>query len=337
MDLNYFEIEIDGRIHPVAKHEFSPYEKSLGKSGYGITIWDSTIEAAERVVSKYGIKHLKISTSNLDFIKEPEFQDLKGISINGEIKDLSPLEQMEKLEYLELFNERKGRIDFMNLQTLKLLHCDFSNKYKNINSLKNLEYIYLIKYPESDLKKFSSFHKLRKLDLLFSNCESLIGIESLNNLEKITLDGCKKLTSLKGLKENKSLTELIVVDCKNLNDFSSAKNLNNKCLVLVDGNRLENLSHSMYDNIESLITELNTIGTEKEIIDAIKKELENLKENKTELNWKDELKKCIVNLNKLNRGIYTEEREEIISTIEYLLIDFDSDEIEEIIDEHRNW
>ncbi len=339
MDLDYFEIEIDGRIHPVAKHELSPYEKSLGKSGYGITVWDSTIEAAKLVVSKYDIQYLKISTSDLNFIKEPVFENINGVRINGEIKDLTPLEHLKRLEYLELFNERKGEVDLKNFQTLKLFSCAFSNNYKNINSLKNLEFLHLVKYPKTDFEELSGFHKLKELDLFSSKCESLRGLESLKNLEKITIHNCKKLTSLIGLKNNKSLTELIIIGCKNLSDFSSVENLSMKCVVLVDGNRIKdgNLLISTENKIENLITSLNTISTEKRIIKEVKTELENLKANITELNWKDELKKCICNLNKLNEYIYTEEREEIISTIEYLLIDFDSDEIEEIIDGNRTW
>ena len=130
MELDFFEIIIDGRTHPVPKQEFTPYEKSLGKSGFKITVWDSNIEAVKKVIATYQIQHLQISTSDLEFLKEPVFKNLKGISINGAFENLRPIERLTRLEYLELLNERKGKIDFNYLKNLKLLHCNYSKVYK---------------------------------------------------------------------------------------------------------------------------------------------------------------------------------------------------------------
>jgi hypothetical protein len=336
MELNYFEIEIDGRFHPVPKQEFSPYENSLGKFGYRITVWDSNIEAVKQVVSKYGVQHINASTSDLNFLKEPIFKDILGLNIIGEIRDLSPIEKLEKLEFLELLNDRKGRVDFSNLQHLKLLHCDYSNNYKNLDRLEKLDNLYLIRYPESSLKKFSNFHHLQELHLLFSNCESLNGIYSLQNLQKITLDECRKLTSIKGIEKNSTINQLIIINCKNLKDFSPAKDLSKNCLVLVDGKNIEEFEQSSKDVIENLILLLQEIGTEEPQLNKIKHELENLRNNSNLSNWRNELKKCIENLNRYD-DIYTEEREILISTIGYILVDFDADEVEQIIDANRSW
>lgn len=339
MELDYFEIEINGRIHPVAKHEFSQYDKSVGKTGFSISIWDSNIEAAKQVIIEHEVKHIKVSTSNLEFLKNQEFLNINGLEVHGEIKDIRPIENLSELKFLTILNERKGKLDFSKLGTLELLHCDYSNNYKNLSSLVNLRDLYLRKYSRSDLQELRTLNKLKELHLLFAKCKTLEGIESMSKLEKLTLDECKYLVSLDGLETINSLIKLLVVDCKSLNDYSIANRIGNNCIALVDGMKIREIVSSDKDALDKLIDKFNELGTSPKLIESIHREILKLKEINGE-NWKEILTICIKSLNELSvkhEGIYTEEREEIISTIEHLLIDFDDDEIEKIIDENRIW
>lgn len=91
--------------------------------------------------------------------------------------------------------------------------------------------------------------------------------------------------------------------------------------------------------MDKLIAKFNELSTSPRLIDSIHSEILKLKET-NEGNWKERLTTCIKTLNKLSvehDGIYTEEREEIISIIDHLLINYDDNEIENIIDENRIW
>lgn len=339
MENDYFEIELNGRVHPVAKHEFSQYDKSLGKTGFSISIWDSNIDAAKQVILKHEVKHIKVSTTDLEFLKNPEFLGIIGIEVHGEIQDIKPIENLSELKFLTLLNERKGKLDFSKLVTLELLHCDYSSNYKNLSSLVNLRDLYLRKYSRSDLQELRTFNKLKQLHLLFAKSEVLKGIESMTELEKVTLDECKYLISLNGLESINSLNKLLVVDCRSLKDYSLANRIRNNCIALIDGVDIRELVSSDKDDLDKLIDKFNELDTNPKLIDLVHSELLKLKET-NEGNWKEKLIICIIGLNKLSvkhDGIYTEEREEIISTLEHLLIDYDEDEIEKIIDENRIW
>ncbi len=339
MELDYFEIEIDGRIHPVPKHKLGTYEKSLGKTGFSITVWDSNIEAVKQVVSQHDIQHLKVSTSDLEFLKDSEFHNVIGIELSGEIKDIQPLEKLNNLTFLTLLNNRKGKINFENIPSLELLHCDFSERYENLESLANLKNLYLRKYTSPNFIEISNLTKLEELHLLFSKSETLKGIEQLNKLQKITLEECKNLVSLNGVEKISTLRKLIITDCRNIKDFSFASKLNSQCVALVDGKNIDELQDLEIDHIEILVANLKELETSEQLIFAIKEHLFQLENCKAQ-NWKEKLVFCITSLNELSlkfNEIYTEEREEIISTIEYVLKDFDSEIIEKIVDEHRIW
>ncbi len=340
IDLEYFEVEINGRIHPIPKHEFSPCEKQLGKEGYMITIWDSNIEAAKQVIVENGIKHISIATSDLNFLLQPEFKDIEGIYINCHIKDLAPLENIKEIKFLDLRCDKKGKIDFKCFPNLKYLNCEYSKRYKNLTSLHKLESLSLDGYTETDLEEFGNFRNLTELYLIFANCQSLKGLHLLTKLQKLTLDECKKLVTLNGLGKDNAIFELKISDCRNLKDFSSLDKLNPNCDVFLNGKIYISGQDSEADQIALLVNNLHEIGCEKQIILEIQIVLETLKKNIEYNDWKKELKICVVNLNKIADkydAIYTEEREEIISTIQYILVDYSSIEVEKNLDKFRNW
>ena len=340
MDLEYFEVEINGRIHPIPKHEFSTSEKYLGKEGYRITIWDSNIDAAKHVIIQHGIKHITAATSDLNFLLQPEFQDLEGVNIFGQINNLAPLEKINTIKYLDLRCERKGKIDFSSFPNLKYLNCEYSKRYKNLCSLNKLESLSLIGYSGATLEEFRHLQSLNELNLIFANCESLIGLHLLSNLQKLTLDECKKLVTLNGIGEENTLCELLISDCRNLKDFSSLDKLNRNCNIILNGKNYNSSQEAETEHIAFLVNNLYKIGCEEQLILEVQFLLETLKNNIENNDWKKELKICIGNLNKISvkyDAIYTEEREEIISTIQYILVDYSSTEVERILDKYRSW
>ena len=341
IDLEYFEVEINGRIHPVPKYEFSPYEKSLGKEGYRIMIWDSNIDAAKQVIIEQGIKHIKASTSDLNFLYDPIFNELEGVYIFGQMNDLLPLERINSLKYLDLRCDKKGKIDFKAFPNLRHLNCEYSKKYKNLASLSKLESLMLTGYSGATLEEFVNFHELTELHLNFANCESLSGLHSLPKLQKLTLDECKKLVTLNGIGDNKSLSELVISGCRNLKDFSAIDKLNPNCEVILNAKNFNSSQVTTEESIEELVNALQEIGCEEQLISEIKIVIEALKNNVNDNDdWKAVLKICILKLNKISDqydAIYTEEREEIISAIQHILVDYSTTEVEKLIDKYRNW
>ena len=65
MDLEFFEVEINGRKHPVPKKEIQPIEGYLNESTFHIQIWDSTIEASKWLIEKEDIKSISVSKIKL--------------------------------------------------------------------------------------------------------------------------------------------------------------------------------------------------------------------------------------------------------------------------------
>lgn len=330
---DYYDIEINGRFHPVPKHGIE------GEPGFSITIWDSNVEAARLVIAKYQVKHIHISASNLDFLSKPEFATIEGIQLSGAIEDIGHLEQLEHLKSLSLSNNRKGKLDFQNLINLEYLYCDYSNNYRNLDALVNLKTLHLIRYPEIDLQEFTALSKLEILHIQSAKCKTLKGIEALQMLQKITLDECKKLGSLSGVEQIRSIEKLEIIDCRNLNDHSSLGQLSEDYIVLIDGQTVRETTVFPEDKIETLVNNLKELETDGELIELIKEQLSSLTDC-NEKNWKNKLLRCVDNLNELSLkfdGIYTEEREEIISTIEDLLVDFNDDEVAGILDGGRIW
>lgn len=342
MELDYFEVEINGRIHPVKRKEFSPSEGLKGKFGYQIWIWDSNIEAAKFLIKEHEIEFIVTSTLSIDYLKDSAFANIKEIIIHREVTNLSPLKNLKQLKYLQIFNEGQGELNFEWFPNLVEFRGFYSNKYNNLTSLKNLEYLSLTYYRKKNLEEISLFKRLKYLHLARASCQNLNGLGLLEKLEVIDLDYCKRLTSLSGLgQKNIKLKAIKITDCPNLVKASIIENLALKVSITIDGVILKNyveteegteinLGHWIIEETKensSAIQEIETI-------------LNNLKAKLTPQNWRKELIQCIKQINEIDREInliYTGEWEELVEIIQQIAIEIDPLEVDLIIDEIREW
>ena len=341
MNHEFFEVEIYGRIHPVPKKEFGSSDQAKGKKGVQISVWESNIEAVKKLIADEGIVFISTTTKHLDFLHDDIFKNIIGIYINGEISDLTPLYNLKSLNYLELYNNKKGKLDFKHFPNLIELNCHFSKQYKNIETLKQLEYLVLTNYQESGFENFQNFVKLKELNIITSKCESLEGLSDLIELRKLEIDDCKKLKSLKGIGNNNyQLKEIYIRDSRNIEDYSVINELQNLETILVDGQTYIEVDNLAFDPVEDMVTTLSYFETDEVFVEWLVTELRKFEKNVNSDNWKEKVKTLIRLINKKDakeEHIYTEEREAIIQAIEYILKNVDAEELDTLIEEHREW
>jgi hypothetical protein len=201
--------------------ELKPFEKDLEKKTDSVWFQPDNIEKSIQAVYKLGIEHIHLQTSTIDFLKDERLRNLKGISVQYLIDDLSILYNFPHLTHLGIQEDNGKVFDYGNFQNLIFLSGLIPKNYQNLDKLEHLKYTYLFNYSKKDFREFSKMKDLRKLELYSINCESLEGLSNLENLEEINLEKCPKLLSLKGLaKSNISLNKVILRNCKKLHDLS---------------------------------------------------------------------------------------------------------------------
>ena len=152
---------------------------------------------------------------------------LKSLSISCHWKDKIDLSALGQLERCFIGYD-KGAETIFNCSTLKYLYIDgFKLKdFHAIVALSELEYLTIGNSSFNQPDLFRELKQLRKLVLL--NCrklEQLQGVESLTHLEWLTIDGSKKLSSIRELKTLDALRVLQLCDNKEIDTLSPIENL----------------------------------------------------------------------------------------------------------------
>lgn len=227
------------------------------------------------IMNKYKIEVLIFSIHLTVFLKKPTVKKTTLTSLNflkslkhlrqfylqpqkdvifeqyWDIKDFTPLEYLENLEYLNIPNsDTYVDIDFSKLKNLKEVNLQFPKENKSIYQCKKLERLttrtfledfkvmkelknleYFVSYA-GDLKSFSgvgALSSLKTLDLEISmKVKELVEIESLGHLEEFVLRNAKGMISLGKLYELKKLQRLLFSDIRKLEssgDINSCKSL----------------------------------------------------------------------------------------------------------------
>lgn len=198
---------------------------------------------------------------NLDFITQ--IQDVRGIIIVDEIKDISAIQNASNLEYIQM-EKLNLALDLSCFPKLKELRCDWSKKIKNLSLSENLETLALWGYKSASnsLGELSLPMNIKNLELVKSSVVSLAGIEKnthlesvsihyFNNLEDISslsqlkrlrqlhLEKCKKISSYDSLIECQSLSTLNIEDCAAINDLSFLNKISNLEEVFFVGTKVQ--------------------------------------------------------------------------------------------------
>jgi len=154
-------------------------------------------------------------------------EKLISLSIACHWKDTLDLSRLDKLDRCFLSYDR-GAESIFECSSIRYLYID-EFKIKSFDRLENLSKLEFLAIGNSSFNNpelFGSMSALRKLVLL--NCrrlDHLAGIESLTNLEWLTIDGSRKI---KNVDELSALTSLIVLQLSNnkeLETLAAIKNL----------------------------------------------------------------------------------------------------------------
>ncbi|GEM_PF-4707205 len=199
-----------------------------------------------KFMSKNKIMNLEINSSfcnisDLNFLKD--FRFIEGLTIlSMSIDDISPLNDLRNLKYLNLQHKLKGKINFQNFANLE--ECFINWGIRGSESICDVTTLRKLTIDNLNVYDLIEFHKLNKLEYLFicyGKIVNLDGIKNLSSLKTLDLSGCSKLAYIEQLIELEDLESLRLDRCKNVNDFS----------VLGE---LENLKFLSFNNIGKIPT-----------------------------------------------------------------------------------
>ena len=275
--------------------ELKPFEKDLEKKTDSVWFQPNNIEKSIQAVDKLGIEHIHLQTKTIDFLKDKRLRNLKGISVQYLIDDLSILYDFPNLTHLGISEDNGKVFDFGNFKDLIYLSGTIPKKYKNLDKLERLKYTYLFNYRKKDFYELSNMKDLRKIKLHNVNCENLNGLSNLENLEEITLEKCPKLLSINGIdKSNISLKKIYLRNCKKLHDLSILSDFSKlEYLYLANILQLDSLSFlGKLNSLDFLFTHPSNVGVKNDDYYPLVEKLKNmvkLKQLKSWLQLKDYL------------------------------------------------
>jgi len=204
---------------------------------------------------------------------------IQSISFTSEcrIKDISPLNALENLKYLEfsIDNKIQQTLNFSNFPKLEQAHIVWQKNMINLNTCIRLENLGLYNWNEQDIQSLTTLKELKKL--YFNDTKiltSLAGIENFSKLENLSLYNCPKLQSLGDFDNfSNTLEELNIQSCRQITDYTTISKLKNlKYLVLLssapaeNASFLENLNLKGFGNIDINILDGNVENLLKEPI-----------------------------------------------------------------------
>jgi hypothetical protein len=168
-------------------------------------------------IKSQGIEHIHIQTRSIDFLKDPRLKKLKGIFLQYEVDDISPLFNYSELTHLTIGEKGIKSFDYSLFKNLIFLGGHMPKKHTHFKKLTKLEYTYLFGFKEPNFCSFANCKNLKKLEIHNLYPQSLKGLENLEKLETITLERCGKLNSLDGIgKKNTNLRHVYIRNAKNL-------------------------------------------------------------------------------------------------------------------------
>lgn len=88
------------------------------------TVWfePQNIEQCIKATEKLNIEHIHLQTHTLDFLNDKRLKNVKGIYIQFEIDDLSPLMSYHQLTHLRISEDNNKVFDFSNFPKLIFLN-----------------------------------------------------------------------------------------------------------------------------------------------------------------------------------------------------------------------
>lgn len=233
------------------------------------TVWfePQNIEQCIRATQKLNIEHIHLQTYSLDFLNDKRLKNVRGIYIQFEIDDLSPLMNYNQLTHLRITEDNNKVFDFSYFPNLIFLNGIGPKKYQNFDKLTKLKHAYMHNFRKKDFSELSNCAALKTLEIYSVSCDNLNGLSTLKQLEELKLEKCPKLISLKGInKSNTKLKLIYLSNCKKLQDASTLSKLPNITdLIISEVNELDSLKFlSSLTKIKNLDIRPLGVGVKKD-------------------------------------------------------------------------
>jgi len=150
---------------------------------------------------------------------------LRGVEIyHHDVKDITPLAQLECLEHIGLDCNFSSAPDFTAFQ--RLTHCfvRWRSQAKTLLSVPSLQHLNITGYPYQDLTPLNALAKLNVLKLASRKLSTLHGIDQLSRLTAIDLFRCTALESITQMRDaSRSLQSISIDTCKKIDDIEAVR------------------------------------------------------------------------------------------------------------------
>ncbi len=269
--------------------KLKPFEEKREKTTD--TVWFSShnIEKCIIATKKLNLENIFLQTKTIDFLNDKRLNHVKGIYIQFEIEDLTPLYRHTQLTHLGIAEDNGKEFDFIHFKNLIYIGGIGPKKYINFDKLVNLKYAYLRNYNKKDFSEFSEFKNLRRIEIYSLNCENFNGLSGLENLKEIKLEMCPRITSLSGIDEsNKNLEIVHLISSKKLVDASTLSTLPKlRDLYLYKVAELNSLDFLNSSNsIQELFIHPENVGVKRDDYYPLIKKLQNIGKIEQLKKWK---------------------------------------------------
>ena len=218
-------------------------------------------EKQKRIHSQNKGKENKLESIHKDIIK---LQRLKTLHCSGDffnnwnIQDIAPLNNLTKLEYLDLnSNQIQDIAPLNNLTNLQYLYLD-SNQIQDIaplNNLPNLQYLDLDSNQIQDITVLNNLTNLQELDLSSNPIQDITVLNNLTKLQTLDLrnNQIQDITVLNNLTKLQSLnlSSNQIQDFTVLNNLTKLQSLNLSSNQIQDFTVLNNLTNLQSLNLSS--------------------------------------------------------------------------------------
>lgn len=182
-----------------------------------------------------------------------------------ERQDITWVNSLSSLEYLQLDGTYKGVIDFSLLPNLKAVELQFDKSTKGIlNSGGNIESIFLCKFKGS-LHDFdeNTIRDIKTLGLDGGTLTNLEGIEKFTNLKELSISRLMKLTNIDCLAKCEKVEHLEIDSCNKTENYGAFKKLTSLKDFQFSNKELPSLSLLPKETVERVV-----LGERTKILDG---------------------------------------------------------------------
>lgn len=170
---------------------------------------------------------------NVDFLSELiqlEYLNLGSVSY----EDLTAIEKLANLECLRLEGNCAKSLNLTKLSKLQDLFVVYNKQLESIFECVNLKRLVIHHYKKKNLDEFATLKKLQRIEIWSSPIQNIDGLMDLKEIACLELRYLRKLESIEGIKNNASITELLIQNCKKITDWEVIGTLPNLKHLKID-------------------------------------------------------------------------------------------------------